>query len=401
MRAEARGLAVHMSDRNAALDRARTFVTLLVLANHAAVAYTAFGRYYPNHYLWSTAPIVDSQRWIGFNILTLFNDTFFMCLMFMLSGLFVWPSLKRKGIADFLRDRALRLGLPFLAMIFVLMPIAYYASFSLSTHKTGFVEFYVNNFKQGQWFAGPGWFIWYLLFLDLVAIPVFLFAPRLVDGINRLSIRAFERPWLFAAVLAVIAVISYVPFLFTVGAVRWFSWGPLQVQFSRMAIYGVFFFAGMGIGAANIDQGLLARTGALARQWLWWTIAAAASFGSLAFLVNFRRMKLANLTGAPPFWWQSSYGLIYAVACTLICLAVLALFLRFGQREKSIFDPLRGDAYGIFVLHYIPMLWLQYALLNAPLGAGSKALIAFSGTLAASWAATRALRAIPGVKRIL
>jgi hypothetical protein len=321
--------------------------------------------------------------------------------MFMLSGLFVWPSLKRKGIADFLRDRALRLGLPFLAMIFVLMPIAYYASFSLSTHKTGFFEFYVNNFKQGQWFAGPGWFIWYLLFLDLVAIPVFLLAPRLVDGINRLSIRAFERPWLFAAVLAVIAVISYVPFLFTVGAVRWFSWGPLQVQFSRMAIYGVFFFAGMGIGAANIDQGLLARTGALARQWLWWTIAAAASFGSLAFLVNFRRMKLANLTGAPPFWWQSSYGVIYAVACTLICLAVLALFLRFGQREKSIFDPLRGDAYGIFVLHYIPMLWLQYALLNAPLGAGSKALIAFAGTLAASWAATRALRAIPGVKRVL
>ncbi|RYX91754.1 MAG: acyltransferase [Bradyrhizobiaceae bacterium] len=390
-----------MSDRNAALDRARTFVTLLVLANHAVVAYTAFGRYYPNHYLWSTAPIVDHQRWFGFNVLTLFNDTFFMCLMFMLSGLFVWPSLKRKSIGHFLRDRALRLGLPFLAMILVLMPIAYYASFSLSTNRTGFYEFYVNNFRQGQWFAGPGWFIWYLLFLDLLVIPVFLFAPKLIDAINRLSIRAFERPWLFAGALAIVAVISYVPFLFTVGAVRWFSLGPLQVQFSRMAIYGVFFFAGMGIGAANIDQGLLARGGALARQWLWWTIAAASSFGALAYLVNFRRMKLANLTGAPPFWWQSSYGVIYAVACTLICLAVLALFLRFGQREKSIFDPLRADAYGIFVIHYLPMLWLQYAMLNMPWGAGAKATIAFAATLAISWTATRALRQIPGMTRIL
>jgi hypothetical protein len=390
-----------MSDRNAALDRARTFVTLLVLANHAVVAYTAFGRYYPNHYLWSTAPIVDHQRWFGFNVLTLFNDTFFMCLMFMLSGLFVWPSLKRKSIGHFLRDRALRLGLPFLAMILVLMPIAYYASFSLSTNKTGFYEFYVNNFRQGQWFAGPGWFIWYLLFLDLVAIPVFLFAPKLIDAINRLSIRAFERPWLFAAALAAVAVISYVPFLFTVGAVRWFSLGPLQVQFSRMAIYGVFFFAGMGIGAANIDQGLLARSGALARQWLWWTIAAATSFGALAYLVNFRRMKLSNLTGAPPFWWQSSYGVIYAVACTLICLAVLALFLRFGQREKSLFDPLRADAYGIFVIHYLPMLWLQYAMLAMPWSAGAKAAIAFVATLAISWAATRALRQIPGMTRVL
>ena len=93
--------------------------------------------------------------------------------------------------------------------------------------------------------------------------------------------------------------------------------------------------------------------------------------------------------------------MIYAVACTLICLAVLALFLRFAQSEKNWLDPVRDDAYGIYVVHYIPVLWLQYALLNAPLGAGSKALIAFAGTLAASWAATRALRAIPGVKRVL
>lgn len=119
-----------MSDRNAALDRARTFITVLVLANHTVVAYTAFGRFYPNHYLWSTAPIVDAQKWIGFNVLTLFNDAFFMSLMFFLSGLFVWPSLQRKGVGHFLRDRALRLGVPFLAAILLLMPIAYYASFS-------------------------------------------------------------------------------------------------------------------------------------------------------------------------------------------------------------------------------------------------------------------------------
>jgi hypothetical protein len=30
----------------------------------------------------------------------LFNDSFFMAAMFFLSGLFVWPSLKRKGIGS-------------------------------------------------------------------------------------------------------------------------------------------------------------------------------------------------------------------------------------------------------------------------------------------------------------
>jgi surface polysaccharide O-acyltransferase-like enzyme len=390
-----------MSDRNAALDRARTFITVLVLANHSVVGYTQFGRFYPNHYLWSTAPIVDSQRWGGFNALTLFNDAFFMSLMFLLSGLFVWPSLKRKGIAHFLRDRALRLGLPFLAAIFILMPIAYYASFLLTGKNLGFLEFYVANFQQGIWFDGPGWFIWFLLLLDLLAIPIYLFAPALVDAINRLSLNSYRRPAMFASALIVAAAIAYVPMLFEFGAVRWFNLGPLQVQASRVVLYGVFFLAGIGIGAANIDEGVLSRTGDLMRRWYLWVVAAAAAFGLLAFLVNFRRMRLSNLPGAPPFWWQSSYGIVYAIACSLICLAMLALFLRFGQREKNIFDPLREQAYGIYVVHYIPCLWLQYYLLNAPLTAIPKALIVFAGTLAISWGATAALRAIPGVKRVL
>jgi surface polysaccharide O-acyltransferase-like enzyme len=390
-----------MSDRNAALDRARTFITLLVLVNHSVVGYTQFGRFYPNHYLWSTAPIVDTQRWIGFNVLTLFNDAFFMSLMFLLSGLFVWPSLRRKGIQHFLRDRALRLGLPFLAAIFILMPIAYYASYRLTGAKLDFIEFYLQNFKQGIWFDGPGWFIWFLLLLDLLAIPVYLLAPRLIDAVSRLSLNSYKRPALFASALIVAAILAYVPMLFEFGAVRWFNVGPFQVQASRVVLYGVFFFAGIGIGAVKIDEGLLAGTGDLARRWVVWFIAAACAFGALTFLINFRRMRLSNLTGAPPFWWQSGYGVTYAIACSLICLAVLALFLRFGQREKSLFDPVREDAYGIYVVHYIPCLWLQYALLDAPLSAIPKALIVFAGTLALSWGVTSVLRAIPGVKRVL
>lgn len=393
--------------RDAALDRARTFITVLVLANHSVVAYTVFGRFYPNHYLWSTAPIVDSDRWAGFNILTLFNDAFFMSLMFLLSGLFVWPSLKRKGVGHFLRDRAFRLGLPYLALIFILMPTAYYASYRLTGARLDFFDFWLANFRQGIWFDGPGWFIWFLLFLDLLAIPVFYLAPGLIEAINRLSLKSLQRPALFASALAVAAIVAYAPMLFKVGAVRWFNWGPLQVQLSRVVLYGVFFFAGMGIGATGIDQGLLARSGALARRWLVSIVAAGVSFGALILLVDFRQMRLNNLTGPPPFWWQSSYGVVYAIACTTICLAALALFLRFAQSEKSILDPLRDDAYGIYAVHYIPLLWLQYALLDVSfstmitVSAIIKATIVFVLTLASSWAVTSALRKIPGAKRVL
>lgn len=390
-----------MSDRNLALDRARTFLTLLVLANHSVVAYTAFGRFYPNHYLWSTAPIVDDQKWIGFNVLTLFNDAFFMALMYFLSGLFVWPSLSRKGVTHFLRDRTLRLALPFVVSVLVLMPMAYYASFSLTGKATGFATFWLDNLRSGVWFDGPAWFIWFLLLLDMAAVLLFLAAPSVIVAVGRLSKLSRERASLFGGALLAAAALAYMPMLFKFGAVRWFNLGPFQVQASRTLLYAVFFVAGMGVGAVDIESGVLARGGRLARRWLAAVIIAAGCFGALTYLINFRRMRLTNLVGAPPLWWQTSYGLIYAATCVAISLMVLALFLRFWSNGRSWLDRLQGDAYGIYVVHYVFCLWLQYALLGAAIGAVGKAVIVFVATLLLSWGATTALRRLPGARRVL
>src|SRR5690348_18507883 len=86
--------------RNLSLDRARTFLTLVVLLHHAVIPYTYFGH-------------TDPKSWIGFDMIVLATDSFFMAMFFFLSGLFVWPGLARKGPQLYLKDRLLRLGLPF------------------------------------------------------------------------------------------------------------------------------------------------------------------------------------------------------------------------------------------------------------------------------------------------
>src|SRR5947209_11534976 len=77
--------------RNAALDRARTFLTLVVLLHHAVIPYTHFGH-------------TDPKSWIGFDMIVLATDSFFMAMFFFLSGLFVWPQLAREGPLNYLRD---------------------------------------------------------------------------------------------------------------------------------------------------------------------------------------------------------------------------------------------------------------------------------------------------------
>ena len=119
---------------NPSIGYLRAFITLLVLAHHAALAYDPFAPP-PASALngpvrwWQAFPILDPQRWTGFALFASFNDIFFMALMFFLSGMFVWKSLQRKGSGQFLRDRALRLGLPFIVAAAVVAPLAYYPAY--------------------------------------------------------------------------------------------------------------------------------------------------------------------------------------------------------------------------------------------------------------------------------
>src|ERR1700722_16912493 len=127
--------------RIAAFDRARTLITLLVLVHHSVVNYTHFGN-------------GDKARWLGFDLVVLFNDSFFMACMFLFSGLFVCQSLTNRGASSFIGNRAWRLGIPYLLSIFVLMPIAYYPTF-LRYHLPGTTDFNFFHFWWRTLTVGP------------------------------------------------------------------------------------------------------------------------------------------------------------------------------------------------------------------------------------------------------
>ncbi len=75
--------------------------------------------------------------------------------------------------------------------------------------------------------------------------------------------------------------------------------------------------------------------------------------------------------------------------------------LRFFKRRGPVFDSLSRNAYGIYLLHYTFAIWLQYALLKAPLTGLEKGGIVFATTLVLSWATTALLRSFPTVARVI
>jgi surface polysaccharide O-acyltransferase-like enzyme len=387
------GSATMVQGRIAALDRARTFITLLVVIHHSVLNFTYFGH-------------GDSQRWLGFDLVVLFNDSFFMALMFFISGLFVWDGLTDKGWAVFLRERAWRLGVPFLISIFVLMPMAYYPTF-LRYHLPGttdfsFLHFWKNIFVAGPWPSGPAWFLWVLLALDVGAAALWWAAPGVVKALGRIVHDARDRPiTVFLAFLA-ITIAAYEPMRLAFGDASWLEPGglPLPVQTSRMLLYTTYFLAGIIVGATNLKTGVLAENAELAKRWPLWLAVAAVFYVSILSLVYVHHNWIADFD-SPPRWWSVSYGLAFAIFSGAMCFTVPAIHLCFAKTRWRLLDAMRPSAYGIYLLHYIFIIWLQYAVYDLPLHVGAKFAIVFIGTLSMSWILTVALRKIPFVARMI
>ena len=371
----------------------------MVVAHHSCLAYTGYARFDPVNYLLSTAPIVDVNRWLGFDLFILFNDIFFMSLLFFISGLFVWSSIVRKGATQFLRGRAVKLGIPFILIVVFLMPLAFYPSYLMTGKGGSYWAYWWQGIVTNQWPVGPLWFIWMLLLFDFGAALLHRYKPDLLISLSRRSAVAVKRPGLFYAVLVAASAIVYIPSLLIFGNGLWISLGgPLVFHASRFLHYTVYFFAGVVVGVHCVDRSLLSEEELLAKRWKFWIIAALAIFLVVVVLqvALFQRPSGLSLAAR-----QSIYGLAVVLSCSATAFGFLAFFLRFAKKRTRVRDNLADNAYAIYLVHYVFVIWIQFSLLNVFLPALGKACIVFTGTLLASWLLCYALRRIPAVNRIV
>ena len=351
--------------RDGAIDALRTAVTLLVVFHHSILAYATFSHFDRLHYTWSTAPVVDDRRWAGFDLLILFNDGWFMAAMFAVSGLFVLPGLRRYGPLAYLRRRVLRLGVPFVVAAGLLMPLAYYPSYQLTGATDGYWSFWVRSIADGPWSAGPAWFLWVLLVFDAAAAGlVWLF------GFPRGPVR----PGPLLAVVMVLAMAGTILPLTAYDKGYWFTAGPFAIQADRIALYAASFAAGTLAGPHHAHWRVRGRP-----------LTCLIAFCGLIAL-EFSRRSL------PGDVWIVGYGVVLVVFCATTGLSALAAARRFRGWWLRTLQQVGPDAFWIYVVHYVPMVWLQYALLAAPIPSPVKAAVVFGLTLAVSWAAAACIR---------
>jgi glucans biosynthesis protein C len=358
------------------------------LAFHSFVAYVAAQPAAPfpfdkAPYAWRGFPIVDSDRWIGFDLFCAFQFLYLMQLMFFLSGLFVWSSLSRRGWSSFLMHRISRLGVPFVAGVYLLMPLAFLPVYRITAADPSWTAFRSHWAALPITPAGPLWFLWFLMVLDIASAALYALFSRKRDLLICLFARVLSRPARFFLLVILVSTAAYLPLSAIYPPWQYSGFGPFEIQPSLAPQYVIYFFAGVVVGALEYERESLDLGLILARGWRILLLGTLASFalwiGPTALIVNGRDSNA-------PLHIMAGAGFVLFAATASFC--AFALAFRFAAGRLPILDHISDNAYGIYFFHYPFVLWLQYLLLGIAFPAVTKGVIVLAFTVMLSWGAS-------------
>ncbi len=369
------------SSRSFYLDRLRVVLTALVILHHTAITYGGSGGWF-----YREVPTSSSPTSLLLTLFCAINQSFFMGMFFLLAGYFTPGSLQRKGLAPFIQERLIRLGIPLLLFGFVLGP----ATVALASLPKGanVLQRWLSQLQQGNFVIGPLWFVLALLIFSSAYVIWRQCVPERAPEPMR-QVPA-SRAWLYAA-LAVGAGALGIRQIVPVGEQVW------GLQLGYFASY-VFLFALGCVASRHRWLDRLER--AQARRWLWISLACMPLLFISAALSGALAGKSVNFNGG-----LSLPAVVYAfwepfVAWGLIAWLLVVFRAKFNSPSPT-WHPWASQAYGAFIIHAPVLVAISVALSGWSAPALLKFVVVGVASIIVSFAATGIVLKLPLARKVL
>lgn len=326
-------------------DWYRAVMILAMISLHAAMCYMAFapGWWY----------VIDPEKSLGFTAWVLVSDTFVMPAMFFAAGYFAPGSLFRRGAGAFLREKAIRIGIPWIVGVLLFAPL--FARASLVSLKIPLPPTY-GEFVRTLWLGpayqqGHFWFLGVLLAFFLLLVPL--------AGAFRRPEAAVAAPagrrilWTLGLWLAASAAFVLSSYWKPVD-----SWIPVLViyfQPARLVLHLGAFLLGALAWRDRWFDGPEPGAGCLV---LWGALAAGAAAGILLVKLGFPQREALALRAAEALC-QCGAGVAISAFALFLCRA-------WGSRPSRMGHLLGETSYGTYWLHQ--MILMPFAALLVPTG---------------------------------
>ncbi|QNK70208.1 acyltransferase family protein [Variovorax sp. PAMC26660] len=343
-----------------ALDNLRALMMWLGIVLHVAI----------NHLTLADSPLPwrDPKTSPVADLLLIFIHSFRMPVFFVLAGFFVALLVERRGANGMLKNRGLRLALPFALFwppLFALTTVLAMVYIHLTARGVPGIDTALTPARQ------PGgspfntmhlWFLYQLFWLSVAAragvrLQRFVPAP-LRETIARGFTGLASRRWGFA-VLAL--PLAFVGSFYPSGIVATSS--SFLPPLAEWVQSGLFFVFGWYLYAQQ-DR-LLALFAARCKGH---ALAGLAFFAATVVLLGASKTSGPHQLPHPAFW----IALAYNACAWLWSLALIGGFVRYLPRQNAVLAYLSQSSYWVYLVHMLGTVGFGILLFNAPIGALTK-----------------------------
>jgi glucans biosynthesis protein C len=370
------------------IDNVRYLMVVLVVVFHSVAAYAIVAPHWPVHDITTPAAAIIRE----------FLDVFLMPALFFAAGYFARPSLVKHGQREFLKDKVVRLLVPWALAVLVVLPLALYDQPIKPVRP--FWRYwltYITSFEVRLRFAEAPlgittqavyWFI-SLLFTFFVVFVLIEAVSRRIRGGATLSADhtvASENSVLAALIVFGLATSAgHFALLLLVPDSSWFTLNMfLEFQVTRLVPFAGCF--ALGVYAESCGWFTVGRP--LGSLTLWGALSVVLSaaylwYGQPMFIDTSRTASLSV-----------GYLLVFALLRSFLLLSLLVFLVSFGvtywNRANGLDRQLASSSYDIYLVHFLIVVALQAALLKwigGPVAA--KIAIVFFAALGLSFAFSR------------
>jgi hypothetical protein len=365
--------------RDHGLDNLRVFVIILVVLLHASLSYMAFAPQW-----WY---VLDPKRSLFFTGLVLAIDVPIMLIMFFLAGYFAYPSLAKRGPAAFLRDKFVRIGIPWIFGTLALAPPTAYLIFYTRKIPVTLGHFWSHEFWSRLCYQQSVY--WYLgVLLGFFALTAAIHAMnRRFAGWRDTEV--LPSRWLFPGFLLLMTAAS-LALTRTMGFDTWTHNYLFVYQPVRVPLYIGYFALGI---VANRQRWFTA-AGYNPSKGLWIALCAVSCVVYLGW-------RLGVPPAAPTLASRAITAVLFNLFCFCSLLGSVALFQAHVSEASPLWASQARNSYGVYYLHPLVLYPLALALVPFPISIYLKAATITLMAYLVSWALSAGvLTRAPGLRRM-
>ena len=374
------------------IDNMRVFLIILVLVGHMAITYGAsIGDWY-----YHEQGEVNEVFSIVAALLLGIGASFLLGLFFMIAGFFTPGKLRKQGVAKYILDRLVRLGIPLVFYALLINPLVTYWAAVHGGYVGSFFQYVRSHLPDLQNASvGPLWFVETLLIFSLIYALLSALISR--NGLSLPNRDARHIPGTLK-ILLFSSCLGLATFLIRIWAPFGWWWEPLHLEPGHLPQYLSFFSVGVVAYGSNWFEEFPA---AQAKKWRWIALILLPVLPALAVAAGALEGRFDERIAGGFTWLSLAYSFWEAFIGVALVISTMVWFRDRFNHQSPLMGELAGSTYAVYVLHPLLIVPLTMALSEVQMDLNLKFLLFTPFAVTLCFFSAFLIRKLPLIKTIL